>query len=123
MPRSGPKMRTRLNVRRPPKGGSGPDWPIPPHLGDIARGEFVRLVGVLHARGTLEVADPALVECAATCYEAFRLAQATLDEDGHFIASEFGLKVHPGLKVVLDMTNRIRQFMGDLGLTPRTCKL
>ena len=120
MARPGPKPRLASYTRRPPGADKAPEWPVPPHLGEIARGEFIRLVRVLRERGTLVATDPGIVEAAATCYEAFRIAQATLDEDGLFLTGDHGLRTHPGVKVVLDMTGRLRQVLSDLGLTPKT---
>jgi hypothetical protein len=51
MARPGPKPRLATNRRRPLKAETSKEWPIPDHLGAIARAEFIRRVRSLPARG------------------------------------------------------------------------
>lgn len=90
-----------------------PDW-----LADDAAAEWRRVMPILEERRILTEADLGSLENYAIAIGTVREMERRLQQDGHVIETEHGLKRHPAVGVQSDAMTRARLLAAELGLTP-----
>jgi P27 family predicted phage terminase small subunit len=113
----GPKPKTASN-RRP----SVASVPTPDHLEGLARVEFRRVVGLLKSHDRLEQSDPRLIEMYATTYALLREAQERLAGEPLVYDGPNYRTPSPYLTIIEKAESRLRGYINDLGLSPKSAK-
>jgi P27 family predicted phage terminase small subunit len=102
---------------------------MPKHLGKAARAVWKRTVREMTAAGTLAVVDRDLIATYCVAVADLEALRARIEADGQMIdvplldrnnrpTGATVCRPHPALRYQSDLMNRIRQFAGELGITP-----
>lgn len=106
------------------KGATGVLPEPPAYLDDQAKVEYRTLAEVLDAEGTLAQTDTKLLELYAVNYSILVRAYGELQRQGLTIESTGGrLFVNPNIGTITNATQKVRQVITDLGLSPTAAKL
>lgn len=129
MARRGPKAQTPAK-RRAGRGGAAiwQGWTLPADVSPEVETEYHRLVRNVRAVGTIDRTDPQMVLAAAKLQALLDKATAELlacDDQGvpkrlTEAASNGTPMPHPMIGVVNMLTQRLRGYWADMGLTPKT---
>lgn len=118
----------------PGAGKSGPRYKLgapdrPKHLGRAARKVWDRTVREMSEAGALAVVDRDILAAYCVAVADLEALSADIDREGVMIDAPLFdrnnkptgatvRKAHPGLKWRADLMNKVRQYAGELGLTP-----
>ena len=95
-----------------------PDLPLPPSfLGEIARGEWERVVYELHRIGIVTGVDQTVLAAYCTVYERWLAAEKSITSLT-IIGATGALVTHPSVAVAHKALDSMYKYMQDLGLTP-----
>ncbi|WP_299648566.1 phage terminase small subunit P27 family [uncultured Jannaschia sp.] len=92
--------------------------PPPAWLSADAAAEWNRVMPILEERRILTDADLGSLENYAIAIGTVREMERRLQEDGHVLDTENGLKRHPAVGIQSDAMTRARLLASELGLTP-----
>ena len=99
----------------PPEGM--PD--CPPHLTELAREEWDRLVGTLHAMGVVSTVDRAALAAYCQSYARWAEAEEKLKETPIMLKTPSGyVQQSPWLSVANKQMELMGRYMAELGITP-----
>jgi P27 family predicted phage terminase small subunit len=95
----------------------------PAYLDDLAAEEFDKLTAVLAESGNLAKTDAKLIEVYAANYSLLVRAVTELGVSPLVFTGDKGRAfINPLIAVVHNSTQKIRQVIGDLGLSPSSAK-
>jgi P27 family predicted phage terminase small subunit len=115
----GPKPKTCQNSKPNPTNVIT-EYPVPASLDDVGKQEFVRLMGLLQSRGTLEQTDLRVIEEAAAAVSELVVMRASIADQGMTITAANGTLIpHPLLGMVNRTSSRLRGLLNDLGMSPK----
>lgn len=91
----------------------------PEHLSEIARDEWMRIAGDLHAMGVLTTVDRAALAAYCQCYGRWVEAEGKLREGPAMIRTPSGyVQQNPWLPVANKQLELMGRYMAELGITP-----
>ena len=112
----------RIRKIKPTKNTSDRKPSAPSYLDDLARVEYAKLVEVLAESGNLAKTDPRLIEAYAGNYSLMVRAITELNTAPLVTGDKGRSFVNPLVGIVHNSTQKVRQVIADLGLSPSSAK-